>query len=48
MALLMLQFNEFIPVPFLKQEVAKKNIKKVMVNSVGFGGNAVSVLVSES
>jgi 3-oxoacyl-[acyl-carrier-protein] synthase II len=48
MALLMLQFNEFIQVPFLKQEVVKKNIKKVMVNSVGFGGNAVSILVSKS
>ncbi|WP_339625525.1 beta-ketoacyl synthase N-terminal-like domain-containing protein [uncultured Maribacter sp.] len=48
LALLMLQYNEFIPVPFLKQEVMKTNIKKVMVNSVGFGGNAVSVLVSKN
>ena len=45
MAVLMLQFNEFIPVPFLKQDVVKTNIKKVMVNAVGFGGNAVSILV---
>ena len=48
MSLLMLQFNEFIPVPFLKLEGVKKNIKKVMVNSVGFGGNAVSILLSKS
>ena len=46
MALLMLQFNKFISVPFFKQEVEKIDVKKVLVNAVGFGGNAVSILVS--
>lgn len=46
MALLMLQFNKFIPVPFFKQEVENIDVKKVLVNAVGFGGNAVSILVS--
>lgn len=45
MAVLMLQFNEFIPVPFLSQKSVERNIKYVMVNAVGFGGNAVSILV---
>jgi 3-oxoacyl-(acyl-carrier-protein) synthase len=47
LAVLMLQNNEFISVPFLKQEVVSASIKKVMVNAVGFGGNAVSILVSK-
>lgn len=46
-AVLMLQNNEFISVPFLKQEKVSTSIKKVMVNAVGFGGNAVSILVSK-
>tara|TARA_R110000737_G_scaffold57548_1_gene82971 strand:+ start:416 stop:1612 length:1197 start_codon:yes stop_codon:yes gene_type:complete len=45
MAVLMLQSNEFIPVPFLSQKSVERNIKYVMVNAVGFGGNAVSILV---
>ncbi|MBC9794438.1 beta-ketoacyl synthase N-terminal-like domain-containing protein [Sinomicrobium weinanense] len=46
LAVLMMQYQKFIPVPFdLKQKTPEK-IKKVMVNAVGFGGNAVSILVS--
>ncbi len=46
MAILMLQKQEFISVPYLKNETPK-HIKKIMVNAVGFGGNAVSVLLSK-
>lgn len=50
MAILMLQHQEFISVPFLTNTFRVSNpervIKKVLVNSVGFGGNAVSVLLS--
>jgi 3-oxoacyl-(acyl-carrier-protein) synthase len=50
MAILMLQHNQFIGVPFLDNPVRVSNpdrvIKKVLVNAVGFGGNAVSVLLS--
>ena len=48
LALLMMKYNQFIDVPFdsgISQK--KKNIKKVLVNAVGFGGNAVSILLSK-
>jgi 3-oxoacyl-(acyl-carrier-protein) synthase len=46
MAILMLQKQIFIGVPFAKAQIQKKPLKKIMVNAVGFGGNAVSVLLS--
>jgi 3-oxoacyl-(acyl-carrier-protein) synthase len=45
MAILMMQNNQFIGVPFAEAQKEKKSIKKVLVNAVGFGGNAVSVLL---
>ncbi len=45
MALLMLQKQIFIPVPFQNQKPASKKFSKILVNAVGFGGNAVSVVV---
>lgn len=46
MALLMLQHQRFFSVPFVGIEGKNTPIKKVLVNAVGFGGNAVSVLLS--
>ena len=46
MAILMMQHQEFIGVPFVSTDYHKKPIKKVLINAVGFGGNAVSVLLS--
>ncbi len=46
MAILMLQHQEFIGVPFVQEQNPRKQIRKVLVNAVGFGGNAVSVLLS--
>jgi 3-oxoacyl-(acyl-carrier-protein) synthase len=46
MAILMMQFQEFIGVPFAKVQNPRKQIRKVLINAVGFGGNAVSVLLS--
>lgn len=46
MAILMMQHQEFIGVPFAEAKKSRKQIRKVLVNSVGFGGNAVSVLLS--
>jgi 3-oxoacyl-(acyl-carrier-protein) synthase len=46
MAILMLQNQRFIGVPFLSNEKQPSRINKVMVNAVGFGGNAVSILLS--
>ncbi len=46
LAILMMQHQEFIGVPFAEPQKPRKQISKVLVNSVGFGGNAVSVLLS--
>jgi 3-oxoacyl-(acyl-carrier-protein) synthase len=46
MAIMMLQHNQFIGVPFAEAQIQKKPLKKIMVNAVGFGGNAVSILLS--
>lgn len=45
MAILMMQHQEFIGVPFAEAQIPRKQIRKVLVNSVGFGGNAVSILL---
>ncbi len=46
LAILMMQNNTFIPVPFVSKQTIKKPIRKVLVNAVGFGGNAVSILLT--
>jgi len=46
MAILMLREQEFIGVPFLDGQRAPERLEKVLVNAVGFGGNAVSLIVS--
>jgi 3-oxoacyl-[acyl-carrier-protein] synthase II len=46
LAILMLQHQFFIPTPFLQQEKRESKLTYVMVNAVGFGGNAVSVIIS--
>ncbi|WP_333599168.1 beta-ketoacyl synthase N-terminal-like domain-containing protein [Flavobacterium sp.] len=47
MALLMMAQNTFIGVPFGESQTKRKQIKKVLINAVGFGGNAVSILVTK-
>lgn len=44
-AILMMTHQQFISSPFFKNTVEPKHIKKVLINAVGFGGNAVSILV---
>jgi len=46
MAILMLNHQKFIDIPYLEQSHPKK-ISKIMINAVGFGGNAVSVILSK-
>ncbi len=46
LAIMMMQNNTFISVPFAKIQTQTKPIKKVLINAVGFGGNAVSILLS--
>ncbi|MFX0556325.1 beta-ketoacyl synthase N-terminal-like domain-containing protein [Maribacter sp. CXY002] len=47
LAVLMLQQQQAISVPYIDNLKEPKFINKVLVNAVGFGGNAVSVLVSK-
>lgn len=46
-ALLMLKNQRAIEVPFAKKQPFPKKIRNILINAVGFGGNAVSVLISE-
>lgn len=48
MAIMMLHHNHFINVPYVSWNAynANKKINKILVNAVGFGGNAVSILVT--
>ena len=45
MAVLMLQHQQFLPVPFSEFQQKPGKLEKILVNSVGFGGNAVSILI---
>ncbi len=46
MAILMLKHQEFIMVPYLETTLPKR-LSYIMINAVGFGGNAVSILLSK-
>ncbi len=48
MAILMMQYQQFIGVPFVTEQNPRKVIRNVLINAVGFGGNAVSILLSKS
>lgn len=47
LAIMMMQHDTFIGVPFTQVKTQSKTIEKVLVNAVGFGGNAVSILLSK-
>ncbi|WP_232731553.1 beta-ketoacyl synthase N-terminal-like domain-containing protein [Tenacibaculum sp. SZ-18] len=47
LGLLMLQHQKAIEVPFAEKQRQPKQFNKILVNAVGFGGNAVSVLISK-
>lgn len=47
LAILMMQHNQFVAVPFAEKQQLRTTIRKVMINAVGFGGNAVSILISK-
>jgi len=44
-ALLMLKHQTFIETPFYKNSQPPKDINNILINAVGFGGNAVSIIV---
>lgn len=47
MAILMLQRQQVIKVPYIIYDTVPNRIQRVIVNAVGFGGNAVSILLKE-
>ncbi len=47
MAILMITHNTFIQVPFATRQKQRKPLNRILINAVGFGGNAVSVLISK-
>ncbi len=47
LAVFMLQHQQPIEVPFAASQTIPKKLSKILVNAVGFGGNAVSVLVTK-
>ncbi|CAM1352012.1 beta-ketoacyl synthase N-terminal-like domain-containing protein [Tenacibaculum halocynthiae] len=47
LGILMLQHQEGISVPFIEKQKCPAKINKILVNSVGFGGNAVSILITK-
>lgn len=48
LAVRMLQEQTFIAVSYLKEPTGPKELKNILINAVGFGGNAVSVLISKA
>lgn len=48
LAIKMLQEQRFIGVPYLKDKSKDSELKKILVNAVGFGGNAVSIIVEKA
>jgi 3-oxoacyl-[acyl-carrier-protein] synthase len=42
----MLKNQYFIPVPYIDYPKKTDKIRNILINSVGFGGNAVSIIVS--
>jgi len=48
LALFMVQYRTFVEVPFGEKQPKRKEINNVLINAVGFGGNAVSVLISRN
>ena len=47
-AMHMVQHGEYEEVPFISAQKPPQQIKNILVNAVGFGGNAVSILVSKA
>ena len=47
LAILMLQHQQVISVPFTPKQEEPKKLNTILINAVGFGGNAVSVLLTK-
>lgn len=47
-AIMMILYQKFVAVPYLKSKNKPRQLNNIMVNAVGFGGNAVSILISRN
>ncbi|WP_367388399.1 beta-ketoacyl synthase N-terminal-like domain-containing protein [Lewinella sp. LCG006] len=47
LALLLLEHQTFVPIPYLTPTTPPKNIRSIMVNALGFGGNAISLIITK-
>ncbi len=47
LAILMMKYQKFIKIPYLENQKSPQKIETVLINAVGFGGNAVSILLSK-
>lgn len=45
LAILMMRHQKFIGVPFVEEGITPGKLGRIMVNAVGFGGNAVSIML---
>jgi len=48
MGLQMITQNQFFPIPYINYPSLPERIENVLINSTGFGGNAVSFLISKN
>jgi len=48
LAVLMLQYQKYIEVPFIETKNTPNKLETILVNAVGFGGNAVSILLGKN
>ena len=48
MAILMLEGNEIFEAPNILGKRKRENLEKILINAVGFGGNAVSILIAST
>ncbi|WP_248724739.1 beta-ketoacyl synthase N-terminal-like domain-containing protein [Seonamhaeicola sp. ML3] len=47
LAILMLKHQNFVGVPYLEEQKQPEKIKNILINAVGFGGNAVTIFLSK-
>ncbi|WP_144668596.1 beta-ketoacyl synthase N-terminal-like domain-containing protein [Dokdonia sp. Hel_I_53] len=48
LAVQMLREQSFVGVSYLKEPTGPKKLNKIMINAVGFGGNAVSIIIDKA
>ncbi|WP_299766908.1 beta-ketoacyl synthase N-terminal-like domain-containing protein [uncultured Dokdonia sp.] len=47
LAVQMLQHQIYVGIPYLEEKTRSQKLNNILVNAVGFGGNAVSILISK-